>query len=99
MVCRVDYKSNYATFDDFCNVAKTMKIEFDRENMVVKFDGIIVRKDGNSENGIENNYAETKKYDCPYMTSDWDSLTIFVKSEDEAYEYDFETNEITKVNV
>ena len=74
-----------------------MKIEFDRESVTVKFGGITVRKDGNSENGIENNYADAKKYDCPYMTSEWDSPVICVKSEDEAYEYNFETNKITKI--
>lgn len=97
VVCRVDYKSNYDSFDDFCKKSKMMKIEFDRESVTVKFGGITVRKDGNSENGIENNYADAKKYDCPYMTSEWDSPVICVKSEDEAYEYNFETNKITKI--
>lgn len=99
VVCRVSYKSDYASFDDFCKISKMREIEFDRENMVVKFDGIVVRKDGNSENGIENNYTDAKKYDCPYMISDWDSLIICVKSEDDAYEYNFATNEITRVNL
>lgn len=99
VICRVEYKSKYGSFDEFCHISKKMNIDFDRKNMIVKFDGCVVRKDGNSENGVENDYTVAKKYDCPYMTSEWDSLIIYVKLDNEEYRYDFEVNEITRIDL
>jgi len=97
-VLRVAYKENYKNISDFAEQIKATPVLFDRKKMTVEFDGIMLRKEGNSENGKENIYPYAKLYDCPFMKSDWDSGIIEVTIDNKKVIYDFTKNEICEKN-
>ncbi len=92
VVCRVEYKDTYGSLLNFASSIKSKPVVFDREAKTVTFDGIRLCRDGNSENGTENVYPYKKVYDCPFMSSIWDSKVITVTSEDKTVVYDFIKN-------
>ena len=94
VVCRVEYAKEYASLEEFAESMKAKPVIFDRELRKVNFDGIEVRRDGNSENGVENIYPYRKVYDCPFMQSVWNSRIIEVKSAKQIVLYDFVRNEM-----
>lgn len=94
VVLRVEYKEKFASLAAFAESIKEKPVVFDKEAKTVKFDGIELRRDGNSEGGIENVYPYPKTYDCPFMQSMWDSKVIEVISGDKKVIYDFNQNKI-----
>ena len=96
VVLRVEYKDKYASLAAFGESIKKMPVIFDKTAKTVKFDGIELRTDGNSENGVENVYPYEKTYDCPFLQSKWDSRVIDVITEDKKVTYDFIQNKMIK---
>lgn len=94
VVCRVEYKEKYASLKAFAEEIKSLPVVYDREKRTVTFDSIEVRRDGNSENGVENVYPYPKTYDCPFLQSEWDSKIIKVIHNDKVVTYDFIQNVI-----
>ncbi|MBQ8526695.1 MAG: hypothetical protein IJ460_08280 [Clostridia bacterium] len=94
VVCRVEYCKDFESIEAFSAHIKSLPVVFDRANKTVSFDGIVLRTDGNSENGTENIYPYAKTYDCPFMQSDWDSKKIDVFFEDTKTTYDFVNNTV-----
>ena len=94
VVLRVEYKDKFDSLEAFAESIKKMPVEFDKEAKIVKFDGIELRRDGNSELGVENVYPYKKTYDCPFMQSEWDSKIIEVKAADKTVIYDFNENKM-----
>lgn len=92
VVCRVEYQDQYASLEAFAEHIKALPVVFDRQKRRVTFDGIEVRRDGNSENGMENKYPYAKTYDCPFLQSEWDSRVIEVLHKDKKIIYDFINN-------
>ena len=92
VVCRVEYKEGFASLAKFAEHIKSMPVVYDRIAKTVAFDNIILREDGNSEDGKENVYPYPKTYDCPFMQSDWDSKVITVTCGDKKVVYDFVNN-------
>lgn len=97
VVCRVEYCRDFESLTDFANHIKAIPVEFDRTGKTVSFDGIILRTDGNSENGTENIYPYAKTYDCPFMQSEWDSKVIDIISDNKKITYDFISNTISSI--
>ena len=98
VVCRVEYCRDFDNIDAFADYIKSKPVDFDRDAKTVSFDGIVLRTDGNSENGKENIYPYAKTYDCPFMQSDWDSKKIVVTFGDNKVIYDFVNNRIETKN-
>lgn len=96
VVLRVEYKDKYESLAAFGESIKKMPVIFDKTAKTVKFDGIELRTDGNSENGVENVYPYKKTYDCPFLQSEWDSRVIDVIVGDKKVTYDFKQNKIIK---
>lgn len=95
----MEYKDKYASLSDFGESIKKMPVIFDKEAKTVSFDGIEVRKDGNSEGGVENIYPYAKTYDCYFMQSEWNSGIIDVMLNGKKITYDFVNNRITENSV
>ena len=96
VVLRVEYKEKYGSLAEFGESIKKMPVIFDKTAKTVKFDGIELRTDGNSEDGKENVYPYEKTYDCPFMQSKWDSRVIDVITGSKKVTYDFIQNKIIK---
>ncbi len=96
VVLRVEYKDKYSSLAEFGESIKKMPVIFDKTAKTVKFDGIELRTDGNSENGKENVYPYKKVYDCYFLQSEYDSKVIDVISGDKKVTYDFINNKIIK---
>ncbi len=96
VVLRVEYKEKFESLESFANSIKNKPIVYDKTAKTLSFDGIELRTDGNSENGVENIYPYKKTYDCPFMQSDWDSKIITVKIGGKTVIYDFNTTEVTE---
>ena len=94
VVLRVENKDKFDSLEAFAESIKKMPVIFDKEAKTVRFDGIELRTDGNSESGTENVYPYTKTYDCPFMQSEWDSKIIEVKAGNKTVIYDFNENKI-----
>jgi len=91
-VCRVEYCRNYEDMDEFIKHMTSLPVVFDREKLMVSFDGISMDKQGNSEHGIPNVYPYAKTYDCPNMQSEWNSGIIHCQAGDETETLDFINN-------
>ncbi len=94
IVLRVEYKNQYSSLEEFSDTIKMLPFEFDRKSKKIIFDNIILSKNGNSENGIENIYPYPKTYDCPFMNSEWDSKVINVTACGDSVVYDFINNKM-----
>lgn len=92
VVLRVACRNDYASLQDFAKKSKAVPVLFDRDARKVMFDGIEVRENGNSKNGVENHYPYPKTYDCPFLQSEWDSRMIEVTCGEEKVVYDFKNN-------
>lgn len=92
VVLRVAYKEQYASLEAFARSIRALPVMFDRENKTVSFDGILLRRDGSSENGVENAYPYPGVYDCPFMRSEWASGVIEITAGGEHAVYDFVNN-------
>ena len=99
VVLRVEYKKSFESLEVFAESIKSKPVIFDRDAKILKFDGIELRTDGNSEDGVENVYPYSKTYDCPFMQSDYDSKIIEIKGKDKTVIYDFIQNKITEKNI
>ena len=91
---RVEYKEKYGSLSEFAESIKKIPVIFDKEAKTLKFDGIELRTDGNSEDGVENVYPYKKVYDCYFMQSEYDSKVIEVISGDKKVIYDFNQNKM-----
>lgn len=98
VVLRVENKDSFKSLEEFAKSIKNKPVIFDKTAKTVKFDGIELRVDGNSENGKENVYPYKKTYDCPFMQSDYDSKIIEVKGKTKTVIYDFNANTMTEIN-
>ena len=96
VVLRVEYKDKFESLAAFGESIKKIPVIFDKTAKTVKFDGIELRTDGNSEDGKENVYPYEKTYDCPFMQSKWDSRVIDVIAGGKKVTYDFIQNKIIK---
>ncbi len=96
VVLRVEQKEQFKSLEKFAENIKSMPVIFDKTAKTVKFDGIELRTDGNSEAGKENVYPYKKTYDCPFMQSEWDSKIIEVKGKNKTVIYDFNANLMTE---
>ena len=96
VVLRVEYKDKFESLAAFGDSIKKMPVIFDKMAKTVKFDGIELRTDGNSEDGKENVYPYEKTYDCPFLQSKWDSRVIDVITGGKKVTYDFIQNKIIK---
>ena len=98
VVLRVEKKDSFKSLEEFAESIKNKPVIFDKTAKTVKFDGIELRVDGNSENGKENVYPYKKTYDCPFMQSEYDSKIIEVKGKTKTVVYDFNANTMTEIN-
>ena len=96
VVLRVEYKDNYESLAAFGESIKKIPVVFDKVAKTVKFDGIELRTDGNSDGGKENVYPYKKVYDCPFLQSEYDSKVIDVITGGKKVTYDFIKNEIVR---
>jgi hypothetical protein len=94
VVLRVEHRAGYASLEDFAAHIRALPVVFDREKKTVAFDGILLRRDGNSENGKENSYPYPMTYDCPFMRSVWGSGVIEVTAGKKRVVYDFFANSV-----
>lgn len=94
VVLRVEHRAGYASLEAFGKHVLALPVVFDREKKTVAFDGILLRRDGNSENGKENSYPYPMTYDCPFMRSVWGSGVIEVTAGKKRVVYDFFANSV-----
>ncbi len=78
VVLRVEPKVKFASLAAFAQSIRALPVVFDREKKTLAFDGVLLRRNGSSENGAENVYPYPKTYDCPFMQSAWESGVIEV---------------------
>lgn len=93
---RVKNKKDYTDVSAFMREIKSMPVVFDRERLQVRFDTILLCKETNYENGIENAYPYKEVYKSPFLYSVWGSGIVELKSEKERVLYDFNKIEIIK---
>lgn len=91
VVLCVKYKKDYANFSAFMQEIKSLPVVFDRETCKVSFDGILLEKGKNFENGVENIYPYKEVYNTPFSYSVWGSGIIELKVDGRAVTYDFNT--------
>ena len=94
VVLRVKYKKDYVDFSAFMEEIKALPVVFDREARKVIFDNIILEKDRNFENGVENVYPYPEVYNSPFTYSIWGSGVIEIKLDKKVVVYDFNTVKI-----
>lgn len=94
VVLRVENKDKFGSLEKFAESIKKIPVIFDKTAKTLKFDGIELRTNGNSESGVENAYPYAKTYDCPFMQSEWDSKIIEVKGKNRTVIYDFNENKM-----
>ena len=92
VVLRVEPRAGYASLEAFGEHIGALPAVFDRQTKTVAFDGILLHRGGNAENGAENGYPYPMTYDCPFMRSVWGSGVIEVTAGEKRVVYDFPNN-------
>ena len=92
VVLRVVPRAGYASLEAFGEHIRALPVVFDRQAKTVAFDGILLHRGGNAENGAENGYPYPMTYDCPFMRSVWGSGVIEVTAGEKRVVYDFPNN-------
>ena len=94
VVLRVEPGDGYSSLEAFGESIRALPVLFDRQAKTVSFDGILLRRDGSTVNGVEEHYPYPMTYDCPFLQSVWGSGVIGIITDERRVVYDFPENQI-----